>query len=46
MKVRLVGAEFFHVDQETDRRADMTELLIAFRTFENAPKISLLLSNA
>jgi len=45
-KIRLVGAELFHVDQETDRRTDMTELIIAFRTFANAPKISKLRSIA
>jgi hypothetical protein len=39
-KIRLVGAELFCEDQETDRRTDMTELIIASRTSENAPKIS------
>jgi hypothetical protein len=42
MKIRLVLAKLFHVDQETD----MTELFIAFRTFANAPKISMLRSIA
>ena len=42
MKIPVVGAELFHVDQETDGRTDMTELIIAFRTFANAPKISML----
>jgi hypothetical protein len=42
MKIRLVGAELFHVVQETDRRTDMKELIIAFRTFANALKISIL----
>jgi hypothetical protein len=44
MKIRLVGAELFHVDQETDRRTDVTKLIIAFRTLANAPKISTLRS--
>jgi len=33
MKIRLVGAEMFHVD----RQADMTKLTVAFRRFANAP---------
>jgi len=36
MKIRLVGAELFHVDRRTDR--DMTKLIAAFRNFANAPK--------
>jgi hypothetical protein len=35
MKIRPVGAELFH----TDRRTDMTELIVVFRYFANAPKI-------
>jgi hypothetical protein len=34
MKVRLVGAEFFH----TDGRREMSKLIVAFRSFANAPK--------
>jgi hypothetical protein len=34
MKIRLVGAEVFHADGQTD----MTKLIIAFRKFANAPK--------
>jgi hypothetical protein len=34
MKIRPVGAEFFHADGQTD----MTKLLITFRDFANAPK--------
>ena len=34
MKIRLVGAELFHVD----RRMDMAQLIVAFRNFANAPK--------
>ena len=34
MKIRLVGAELFHVD----RRTDMTKLIVAFRNFAPSPK--------
>ena len=34
MKIRPVGAELFH----TDRRTEMTKLIVAFRNFENARK--------
>ena len=34
MQARPVGAEFFHVD----RRTDMTKVIVAFRSFETAPK--------
>jgi hypothetical protein len=34
MKIRPVGAEFFHAD----RRADMTKLRVAYHNFANAPK--------
>ena len=34
MKNRLVGAEFFHVDGQTDMRKQ----IVAFRTFAKAPK--------
>jgi len=39
MKVRPVGAEFFHAYKEGNRRKDMTKLIAAFRNFANAPKI-------
>jgi len=46
VKIRTVGAELFHVDGQTggstDERADMTELIVAFRNFTNTPKNSLL----
>jgi hypothetical protein len=38
MKIRSMGDELFHADRRTDRRADMTELTVAFRNFGNAPK--------
>jgi hypothetical protein len=34
MEIRLLGSEFFHADAHTD----MTKLIIAFRSFSNAPK--------
>ena len=37
MKVRPVGGEMFIADTQTDRRADMTKLIVAFRSFANAP---------
>jgi hypothetical protein len=37
MKIRPVGAEFFHVDG----RADMTKLSASFRNVANAPKTGL-----
>ena len=49
MKIRRVGAEFFHFDERTDGltdiqkpggRTDMTKLIVALRNFANAPKIS------
>ena len=42
MKIHPVGAESLHVgdrtDRETDKRTEMTRLIIAFRNFANAPK--------
>jgi len=37
MKIRPVGAEFFHVDGPTDGQTDVTKLIVAFRNFVNAP---------
>jgi hypothetical protein len=34
MKIRTVGAEFFHADGQTD----VTKLIVTFRNFANAPK--------
>ena len=47
MKIRPVGAQFFHADGQTDRQTDgwtanretdMTKLIVAFRIFANGPK--------
>ena len=42
IKIRLVEAELFHADGRTDaptdRQADMTKLIVAFRNFAKAPK--------
>jgi len=38
MKIRPVGAEMFHADSRTERRTDMTKLIVAFHNFANAPK--------
>jgi hypothetical protein len=34
MKIRVLGAELFHTDGQTDR--DVTKLMVAFRKFSNA----------
>jgi len=39
MKIRPDGADLFHADRQTDGRTDTTKLIVAFRNFENAPKI-------
>ena len=38
MKIRPVGAELFYEDWQTDRRARISKLTIAFRDFANPPK--------
>jgi hypothetical protein len=38
MKIRIVGAELFHADGRKDGTG-MTKLIVAFRNFENAPKL-------
>ena len=43
MKIRPVGAEMFHVYGRTDVHIDMTKLIVACRTFVNAPEDCLLL---
>jgi len=42
VEIRSAGAELTHADGQTDRqrdrRRDMTNLIVAFRKFANAPK--------
>ena len=38
MKIYPVGADLIHVDERTDRRRDNVKLIVAFRSFANAPK--------
>ena len=38
MKIRPVGAELFHRDEQTDRQTDMTKLRDVFRNFANVPE--------
>jgi hypothetical protein len=38
MKILPVGAELFHVFQQTDGWTDMTKLIVAFRNFAKPPK--------
>ena len=33
-----MGTELFHAEGRTDRRTDMTKLIVAFRNFASAPK--------
>jgi len=44
MEIRLVGAEVFHADgrtqtgRRTERQTEVRNLVVAFRSFANAPK--------
>jgi len=38
MKLLSVEAELFHEDGRTDRRTDMTKLIVTFRNFASAAK--------
>jgi hypothetical protein len=38
MKIRPMGAEFFHADGQMDGRTNVTKLKAAFRNFANAPE--------
>ena len=38
MKIRRVGVELFHADEQTDR-VNMMNLTVAFRDFAKAPKV-------
>jgi len=37
MKIRPVAAELFHADKQTNRKADMTKLIVAFCNSATAP---------
>jgi len=43
IKIRPLGAAFFHAngrtDGRTDRQTEMTNMIVDFRNFANAPKI-------
>ena len=39
MKIRLVGAELFYVDEWKDRQKDMTKPTVAIRNLTNTPKM-------
>jgi hypothetical protein len=41
IQIRPVGAELFHEDGRTDRRTDMSKLIVVFQNFANAPKNSM-----
>jgi hypothetical protein len=38
MKTHPVGADLSFAGRQTERRTDMTKLIVAFRNFANAPK--------
>ena len=46
MKIRPVEAELFQVGGRTDRETGMTKSTVAFRNFENAPKMVPLITAA
>ena len=39
MKIRPAGTELFHVEGQKDGQTNMKKLIVAFRNFDNAPKI-------
>jgi len=40
MKIRLVGAELFHADDQEDRHLDITKLTVSFRNMANESNVS------
>jgi hypothetical protein len=42
MKIPAVGAQLLHEDGRTDRQTDMTQVIVAFFDFANAPKIAVI----
>jgi hypothetical protein len=45
LKFRISGDELFHTDGQTDKQTDMIKLILAFRSFANAPNRRLGSSN-
>jgi len=43
MKICPVGLELLHADRQTDRRTDMTKLILTFRNFVNSHKNELIM---
>jgi hypothetical protein len=37
VKIRTMGADFFHAGGQTEGQTDITKLIVAFRNFANAP---------
>jgi hypothetical protein len=42
MNIRPVGDELFRADGQTNTQTDITQLKVAFRSFANAPKNSII----
>ena len=40
MKIRPLGAELVRAEGQTDGRVNMTKLIVAFRSFANAPRFA------
>jgi hypothetical protein len=40
MKTRVVGAELFHVDVQTDRQIEKRKVIVGFRNFANRLRIN------
>jgi len=38
VKIPTVGAGLFHAEGQRDRQTDMTNLIVTFRNYANAPK--------
>jgi hypothetical protein len=41
MKIRLMGAQFFHADRQTDVKTEMTKLIVAFRNLHTRLKLKI-----
>ena len=38
VKIRPIGAKLFHAEGQTERQTEVSKLVVAFRSFANAPK--------